>query len=129
MPSSSTPTTSVICFNPPICVYVISPYIAMWCAILQPVCVSLILNNSTHNPIRKYYSAQTTLGPLGGNFLFLNKHLIMTRSRFRLRFSKFVRTNIIMNTSSFVINVYDIEKGDSDFVGYYAMYRKTSVNR
>jgi hypothetical protein len=53
----------------------------------------------------------------------------MTRSRFRLRFSKFVRTNIIMNTSSFVINVYDIEKGDSDFVGYYAMYRKTSVNR
>jgi hypothetical protein len=36
--------------------------------------------------------------------------------------------NIITQTSSSVINVYDIEKGDSDFVGDYAMHRKTSVN-
>ncbi len=28
-----------------------------------------------------------------------------------------------------IINVYDIEKGDSDFVGDYGMYRNTSVNR
>ena len=31
-----------------------------------------------------------------------------------------------------IINVYDIEKGDSDFVGdyeSYGMYRNTSVNR
>ena len=40
-----------------------------------------------------------------------------------------MRTNRIINTRSFVINVYDHEKGDRDFVGYYAMYRKTSVKR
>jgi len=50
-----------------------------------------------------YYSAQRTLGPLGNILPFLKNH-----------FS--------------VINVYDIEKGDSDFAWDYALHRKTSVN-
>jgi hypothetical protein len=35
---------------------------------------------------------------------------------------------ILMKRVFSVINVYDIEKGDSDFVGDYGMYRNTSVN-
>jgi hypothetical protein len=36
--------------------------------------------------------------------------------------------DIVMKTRFSVINVYDIEKGDSNFVGDYVMYRKkTSV--
>ncbi len=36
---------------------------------------------------------------------------------------------ILMKRVFSIINVYDIEKGDSDFVGDYGMYRNTSVNR
>ncbi len=35
----------------------------------------------------------------------------------------------MINTSFFVRDLYDIGKGDSDFVVDYAIYRKTSVNR
>jgi hypothetical protein len=37
--------------------------------------------------------------------------------------------HILMKTGFSVTNVYDIEEGDSDFVGDYGMYRNTSVNR
>ncbi len=37
--------------------------------------------------------------------------------------------DILIKTGFYVINVYDIEKGDSNFVGGYGMYRKTSVKR
>jgi hypothetical protein len=40
-----------------------------------------------------------------------------------------IGVDIVMKTGFSVMNVYDIEKGDSDFVGDYAMYRNTSVNR
>jgi hypothetical protein len=37
--------------------------------------------------------------------------------------------NIVVKTGFSVINIYDIKKEDSDFVGDYGVYRNTSVNR